>query len=150
MSKKTITHKASKSYLVGIFVNFTFYMRLNGGPEGNRSCILRSIPFLFFCYASQNTSVTVQQTTLRVFCFSAFDSLFYGFSKKKKAPGAFSFWWTRGESNPCPKTSWYNFLRVHSVYCASPRPTSADRLRSWVAIFFMADSMAKARRTVTA
>ena len=28
-------------------------------------------------------------------------------------------WWSRGESNPCPKIYSHIFLRVHSVYCVS-------------------------------
>ena len=60
------------------------------------------------------------------------------------------FWWTRGESNPCPKTSWYDLLRVQSVIWNSPRAPSTDRLLVWVAIFCVAGSMANRLRTCIA
>ena len=37
-----------------------------------------------------------------------------------------TFWWRRGESNPCPKTTYRCFLRVYSVFWDSP-PRSAHR-----------------------
>ena len=30
------------------------------------------------------------------------------------------FWWIRRESNPRPKTTWYEFLRRQLIYCNSP------------------------------
>ena len=38
----------------------------------------------------------------------------------------FLSWWRRGESNPCPKTTYRCFLRVYSVFWDSP-PRSAHR-----------------------
>ena len=36
-------------------------------------------------------------------------------------------WWTRGESNPCPKTSWYDLLRGQSVFIISHYASPTDR-----------------------
>ncbi len=38
---------------------------------------------------------------------------------KKPHQVAFLFWWSRGESNPCPKIYSHIFLRVHFVYLFS-------------------------------
>ena len=36
--------------------------------------------------------------------------------KTKTAPeGGFCFWWSRGESNPCPKATWKELLRAQFV-----------------------------------
>ena len=39
--------------------------------------------------------------------------------EKSHVKWLFFFWWSRGESNPCPKIYSHIFLRVHSVYCVS-------------------------------
>ena len=39
--------------------------------------------------------------------------------KKRLVETSRFFWWSRGESNPCPKIYSHIFLRVHSVYCVS-------------------------------
>ena len=43
------------------------------------------------------------------------------------------FWWKRRESNPRPKTTWYGFLRVQSVYEDSPHKPPTDRQLATVA-----------------
>ena len=41
---------------------------------------------------------------------------------KPPIKGGFSYWWSRGESNPCPKATWKDFLRAQSViYIPSSR-----------------------------
>ena len=42
-------------------------------------------------------------------------------------------WWSRGESNPCPKTSPYRLLRVQPVFLNSLAAPPSGRLRSLVA-----------------
>ena len=61
-----------------------------------------------------------------------------------------SLWWTRGESNPCPKTDPYSLLRAHLVFLNSPFRTPASRLTERVAFFFMTASKANRLCTFTA
>ena len=44
-----------------------------------------------------------------------------------------TFWWRRGESNPCPKTVPYNFLRVQLTFLNSHIKTPVNRLFDMVA-----------------
>ena len=59
-------------------------------------------------------------------------------------------WWTRGESNPCPKTNSYRLLRAHFVFSNSLCSTPANRLTTQVAFFFMTASKANRLCTFTA
>ena len=59
-------------------------------------------------------------------------------------------WWTRGESNPCPKIYSYSFLRAKFVFWNSPLATPANRLYDRVAFLFMTASKANGLCTFTA
>ena len=41
-------------------------------------------------------------------------------AKKTRWTRLFAFWWIRRESNPRPKTTWYECLRRQLIYCSSP------------------------------
>ena len=40
---------------------------------------------------------------------------FLGSTIRKNRPKAVFLWWSRGESNPCPKATWQDFLRAQFV-----------------------------------
>ncbi len=50
-------------------------------------------------------------------------------AKSRYLSGFLRVWWSRGESNPCPKTTYPSFLRVQPVFWDSPHPTPVGRLR---------------------
>ena len=54
-------------------------------------------------------------------------------------------WWTRGESNSCPKTSWYDLLRGQSVFIISHYAPPTDRQRI-VRSAFVLDRFRRDRR----
>ena len=63
------------------------------------------------------------------------------------------FWWTRGESNPCPKTSWYDLLRGQSVFISSHYAPPTDRQHAVRSTFvldrFRCDRRCKFTTTIT-
>ena len=59
------------------------------------------------------------------------------------------FWWRWGESNPCPKTSWYNFLRVQSIYWIFSRAAPVLRLGVRATVFCVIGSTVNRRCTCT-
>ena len=67
-------------------------------------------------------------------CFlTAFNSPHFIYSQKQKRHTQvylFYFWWTRGELNPCPKTSRYDLLRGQSVFIISHYAPPTDRQRT--------------------
>ena len=97
-----------KVYYAGVLCNFPRYERLIGGPEGKS--------LLDFARAGSKSREVMprkihrspfKNSTLCCF-FTAFDSPhIISVQKQKRHTCAclFYFWWTRGESNPCPKTS---------------------------------------------
>ena len=60
------------------------------------------------------------------------------------------FWWTRGESNPCPKIYSYSFLRAKFIFWNSPFVAPINRLCDQVAFLFMTASKANGLCTFTA
>ena len=52
--------------------------------------------------------------------------------KNKTTPqGGFIIWWSRGESNPCPKATWKDFLRAQFVIYIPFAAREQTLLRHW-------------------
>ena len=74
-------------------------------------------PFLVFGCAPQKPSVPAQKQPFRLFFLCVrFPVLYLRKNIEPRFWRGSIFWWRWGESNPCPKISWYSFLRVHSVF----------------------------------
>ena len=71
-------------------------------------------------YALQKKAVTARKWFTESFLSLRSTPLVKTTQKQKShVKWLFCFWWSRGESNPCPKIYSHIFLRVHSVYWVS-------------------------------